>query len=179
MRRPFAAVAVAVVILAAATAGGLTVAACGGSSAGTGTAAASGAPGGGQMPDMSSMFAQALDPLVEDGTITSAQADAVVDALAASLPDRGAQGQGDQPPGQGSQPSPGATPDGGTPLDAGSRPDPGAMFSSALGELVTAGTITADQETAIVEALSSGMQGGRAQGGAPAQPDGTSTTQSY
>jgi hypothetical protein len=178
MRRPFAAVAVAVVILAATTAGGLTVAACGGSSAGTDAAAASGAPGG-QMPDMSSVFVQALDPLVEEGTITSAQEDAVVEALSASLPDRGAQGQGDQPPGQGAQPSPGATPAAGTPPDAVSRPDPGVMFAAALDELVAAGTITADQETAIVEALDSGMQGGPGQGGAPAQPDVTSTMQSY
>ena len=179
MRRPFLAVAAAFVILAVATVGGATIAACGGSSDGAAEAAASAAPGGGHMPDMSSVFTQALDPLVEDGTITGAQEDAVVESLTASLPDRGAQGQGGEPPSQGTQPSPGATPSGDTPPDAGARPDPGSMFTDALEELVEGGTITADQETAIVEALSAGMQGGPSQGGAPAQSDGTSTTQSY
>ena len=52
MRRPRAAIALAVAILAAATAGGLLIAACGGSSDSTGSAqtAAAGGPAGGQPP---------------------------------------------------------------------------------------------------------------------------------
>jgi hypothetical protein len=39
-------------------------------------------------------------------------------------------------------------------------PDPSEMFSSALDDLVSDGTITSSQETAISEALSSVMQPG-------------------
>ena len=105
MRRPIVAVAVATLILAAVTVAGFGIAACGSSSdsATTTQAAATGAPGGGQAPDMSALFTQALDPLVEDGTITSDQESAVIDALATEAPGAG-QGQGGQ------MPSPGATP---------------------------------------------------------------------
>ena len=84
MRRPLVAVAVAVVILAAATAGGFLIAACGGSSGSASTTQTAAAGPAGQAPDMSSLFAQALDPLVEDGTITSDQESAVIDALGSS-----------------------------------------------------------------------------------------------
>ncbi len=55
----------------------------------------------GQPSDMSSLFAQALDPLVEDWPITSSQESAVIEALGSSGP--GGQASGGQP-------SPGATP---------------------------------------------------------------------
>ena len=44
--------------------------------------------GSGQPPDMSTMFSSALDPLVEDGTITGAQEESVIAAL--STPPEGA-----------------------------------------------------------------------------------------
>ena len=50
-------------------------------------------------------------------------------------------------------------------------PDPSQMFSSALDSLVSDGTITSAQETAITEALSSAMQ----QGG-PGGQQGTTQT---
>ena len=175
MRRPLVAVAVAAVILAAALAGGFILAACGSSDDAGATQAAATGPAG-QPPDMSSMFAEALDPLVEDGTITSDQESAVIEALGSSGP----RGQGGQP--SGSQPSPGATPpsgempaDGATPPSGGqqgSMPDPSQMFGTALDDLVSAGTITSSQETAISEALSSAMQ----QGGPAQQQTSTSST---
>jgi hypothetical protein len=173
MRRPLAAVAVAVVILGTAAAGGLLIAACGGSSdsASTTQTATGQSPGGQQ--DMSSMFADALDPLVEDGTITSDQESAVIEALGSSGPS----GQG-----QGGQPSAGATPPSGqTPSAGGSPPasaqqgsmrDPSEMFDSALDDLVSDGTITASQQSAISEALSSAMQQA-----SPGQQGATSSTQ--
>ena len=84
---------------------GSVLAACGSSSARATTtqAAATGAPGDGQAPDMSALFTQALDPLVEDGTITSDQESAVIDALASSMPGRG-QGQGGQCPARARRP---------------------------------------------------------------------------
>jgi hypothetical protein len=163
MRRPLAAIAAAVVILAAATAGGLLLAACGGSSdaADSAQTAAAGGPGG-QPPDMSSMFAEALDPLVEAGTITSDQETAVISALGSAGPG-GAQGQGGQPspgatPPSGQMPDDGATPPSGG--QQGSMPDASQMFDSTLDGLVSDGTITASQQTAISEALSSAMQQG-------------------
>lgn len=169
MRRPFAAVAVAVVILASATAAGLLIAACGSSDSTSSTQTA--AAGAGQRPDMSSLFAEALDPLVQAGTISSDQKSAVIEAL-------GSGGPGGPP--SGGQPSPGATPPGGEmPADGatspdggqGSMPDPSQMFGSALDDLVSDGTITASQETAITEALSSAMQQGPGR-----QQDSTSST---
>jgi hypothetical protein len=124
---------------------------------------------------MSAMFTQALDPLVEAGTITNDQETAVVEAIGSSMPGAGDQGQSGQAPSSGATPpaggmlSPGATPQGGTPQQ-GSMPDPSQMFSSALAALVDDGTITSAQQTAIVEALSAAMQ----QGG-PGQQSGTQT----
>jgi hypothetical protein len=163
MRRPIVAVTVAALILAAVTVAGFGIAACGSSSdsATTTQAAATGASGGGQAPDMSAMFTQALDPLVKDGTITSDQEGAVIDALASSTPGGGA-GQGGQ------MPSAGATPPSGA---QGSMPDPSQMFSAALDSLVSDGTITSAQEAAITEALSSAMQ----QGGPGGQQTSTQT----
>jgi competence protein ComGC len=107
---------------------------------------------------MSSTFAEALDPLVSDGTITSEQESAVIDALSSAGPG-GAQGQG-QPspeatPASGQAPSSGGTPPAG---QQGSMPDASQMFGSTLDELVGDGTITASQQSAISEALSSAMQ---------------------
>jgi hypothetical protein len=190
MRRPIAAVAVAALILAAVTVAGFGIAACGSSSdsATTTQAADAGAPGDGQAPDMSALFTQALDPLVQDGTITRDQESAVIDALASSMPGRGG-GQGGQmpspgatPPG-GQMPSDGATPPGGA---QGSMPDPSEMFGAALDTLVSDGTITSAQETAIAEALSSAMQQGgpggqqsTTQTGTAGSTSATSTTQTW
>ena len=126
MRRPMMAVAVAALILAAATLGGFALASCGGSAGGSTTkAVASGLPGGGQMPDVSAMFTQALDPLVEASTITSEQEAAVVEALASSMPGGGGMGQGGRPPSPGAQPSAGATPP-----SARCRPGPDVLLSA-------------------------------------------------
>jgi len=178
MRRPIIAVAVAVLILAATTAAGLGISACGSSSTTATTQAASGAPGGGQAPDMSAAFTTALDPLVKAGTITSDQESTVLDALSSSMP--GGQGgqapsSGSTPP-SGSMPSPGATPRGGS---TGAMPDPSQLFSTALDKLVSKGTITSAQETAISKALSSAMQGGPGrQGGTTTQTGSSSSTSS-
>jgi hypothetical protein len=166
MRRPIVAVAAAALILAVATAAGLGLAACG-SSSGTATtqAAATGAPGGGQPPDLRAVFTQALDPLVEDGTITSDQEAAVTEALTTSMPGPGGEGRAGQAPSSGAAPSggqmptPGATPQGGVPQQ-GSMPEPSQMFSPALDSLVSDGTITSAQQTAITEALSAVMRQG-------------------
>ena len=157
MRRPYVAVAIAALILAATVAAGAAITACGSSGPAT-KAAATAPPGGGQRPDMSSMFTQALDPLVKKSTISADQETAVVKAISASMPSGGAPGQGGAPPSAGAQPSPGAAP-------SGSRPGPSAMFTAALDALVGKGTITATQEKAIVAALAAGMRGGPQTGG--------------
>ena len=177
MRRPIIAVAVAVLILAATTAAGLGISACGSSSTTATTQAASGAPGGGQAPDMSAAFTTALDPLVKAGTITSDQESTVLDALSSSMP--GGQGgqapsSGSTPP-SGSMPSPGATPRGGS---TGAMPDPSQLFSTALDKLVSKGTITSAQETAISKALSSAMQGGPGRQGGTTTQTGSSSSSS-
>jgi hypothetical protein len=63
--------------------------------------------------------------------------------------------------------------DGGTPPSGaqGTMPDPSRMFSTALDSLVSDGTITSAQETAIAEALGSAMQ----QGGPGGQQSTTQT----
>ncbi len=161
MRRPIVAVAVAALILAAVAVAGFGIAACGSSSGSATTAqtAASGPPGGGQAPDMSALFTQALDPLVKAGTITSDQESAVITALSSSGPGQGGQAPsaGGTPPG-GQMPDSGATPPSGA---QGSMPEPSQTFSTALDALVSDGTITSAQATAITKALSSAMpQGG-------------------
>ncbi len=161
MRRPIVVVMLAAVILAATTTGGLLLVACGtssGSGSTTGSAAAN--PPGGQAPDMSSMFSSALDPLVKAGTITSDQEGTVIDALTSSMPSGGQADQGGQAsPGAtqptGQAPSSGATPPSGG--QQGSMPDAGQLFSSTLDGLLSDGTITAAQETAISKALSAVM----------------------
>ena len=118
---------------------------------------------------MSALFTQALAPLVKAGTITSDQESAVITALSSSGPGQGGQmpSAGATPP-SGQMPSSGATPPSGA---QSSMPDPSRMFGAALDALVSDGTITSAQETAITKALSSAMQ----QGGPGGQP---STTQS-
>jgi len=176
MRRPIIAVAVAVLILAATTAAGLGISACGSSpTAATTQADANGAPGGGQAPDMSAAFTTALDPLVRAGTITSDQESTVIATLSSSMPSGGQSGQapssGSTPP-SGSMPSPGATPPSGA---QGGMQGPSKMFSSALAKLVSDGTITSAQKTAISSALSSAMQGGPGQQGGTTTQNGSST----
>ena len=176
MRRPIIAVAVAVLILAATTAAGLGISACGSSpTAATTQADANGAPGGGQAPDMSAAFTTALDPLVKAGTITSDQESTVIASLSSSMPSGGQSGQapssGSTPP-SGSMASPGATPLSGA---QGGMQGPSWMFSSTLAKLVSDGTITSAQKTAISSALSSAMQGGPGQQGGTTTQNGSST----
>ena len=175
MRRPIIAVAVAVLILAATTAAGLGISACGSSTTtATTQAAATGAPGGGQAPDMSAAFTTALDPLVKAGTITSDQESAVLDALSSSTPS----GQGGQAPSSGSTPPSGSMPSSGATPPSGAQggmQGPSKMFSSALAKLVSDGTITSAQKTAISSALSSAMQGGPGQQGGTTTQNGSST----
>ena len=174
MRRPIIAVAVAVLILAATTAAGLGISACGSSSTTATTQAASGAPGGGQAPDMSAAFTTALDPLVKAGTITSDQESAVLDALSSSTPS----GQGGQAPSSGSTPPSGSMPSAGATPPSGAQggtQGPSKLFSVALAKLVSDGTITSAQKTAISSALSSAMQGGPGQQGATTTQTGSST----
>jgi hypothetical protein len=132
------------------------LAACGGSSATSTTAANDRAAGPG---DMSAVFRQTLDALVDEGTITADQEEAVLTAISASRP-QGAQG--------GTPPSGSPMPQGSPPAQTGGqqadRPDPSTMFSNALDDLVAAGTITAAQEEAVLTALSAAMP---QQGGAP------------
>jgi hypothetical protein len=52
-------------------------------------------------PDPGARLRQALQPLVDDGTITAAQADAVATQLAESFPGRGGHGRGHHGPGGG------------------------------------------------------------------------------
>lgn len=132
------------------------LAACGGSSATSTTAAKDRAAGPG---DMSAVFRQTLDALVEEGTITADQEEAVLTAISASRP------QGDQ---GGTPPSGSPMPLGRPPAQTGGqqavRPDAGTMFSGVLDDLVAASTITAAQEEAVLTALSAAMP---QQGGAP------------
>jgi len=144
MRRKIMVVVAVALIVAAASAAGLALTACG-SSSGVAAETQAAAPGG-QPADMSATFTQALDPLVQDGTITSDQQSAVIKALEASAPSSGAPPAGPTPA-EGSAPAAGSTP---PPM-----PDPAQMLSSTLDPLVDDGTISSAQETAIIEALSS------------------------
>lgn len=142
MRKKIVVVVVVALIVAVASAAGLALMACGSSSE-VAAAASGGQSGpGGQPPDMSATFTQALDTLVQDGTITSDQQSAVITALEASAPSSGA-------PPEGSAPAEGSTP---PPM-----PDPAEMFSSTLDPLVDEGTISSAQETAIIVALSAAL----------------------
>lgn len=136
MRKMIVVVVVAALLVAAASAAGLALTACGSSSE------AAAAASGGQPADMSAKFTQALDTLVQDGTITSDQQSAVITALEASAPSSGA-------PAEGGTPAAGSTP---PPM-----PDPTQMLSSTLDPLVDDGTISAAQETAVIEALGSAL----------------------
>jgi hypothetical protein len=178
MRRRIIAVMAAAV--AAATAGGV-LAGCG--SSGTTQAAAQSAQPGGGTGMMSNTFNTALQSLVDDGTITVDQKTAVLKALSSAMSQGGPGAQG-AAPGE-TRPSPGATPPGGgqqgqAPSGAqGGAPDMSSMFSSALDDLVSAGTITSAQQTAIVEVLSSakpqGVPSGANNGAAPT-PTATSAS---
>lgn len=151
--------------LVAATAALLTIAAgCGSTPASSAsdmsaTTTNPGGPNGGP-GDMASVFATALDALVEKGTITAGQEEAIVAALANNRP---AAPQGGAPV-AGSPASPPAQPG----EASGTRPDPSSMLSSAIDELVTAGTITSAQAETVLAAVSDAMpQPGNAPGSAP------------
>ena len=79
----FAAVAVPV------AAASLVLGACGGSATSASAAPGAGLAGGprpGAAPSAQDMLANVLDPLVDDGTLTGAQADAISQALADAMP---------------------------------------------------------------------------------------------
>jgi len=142
MRKKIAVIVAVALVVAAASAAGLALTACGSSSGVAAAASASQPAPGGQPADMSATFTQALDTLVQDGTITSDQQSAAITALEASAPSSGA-------PPAGGQSAAGSTP---PPM-----PDPTEMFSSTLDPLVTDGTISSAQETAIIEALGAAL----------------------
>ena len=161
-------IAVAAAALATVAAAG-ALAACGDSSTSSPASAQSARPGGGGM--VTQAFSAALQSLVDDGTITPSQKTAVLEALSSAGPQGGPGGQGVTPGGgQGATPPSdvqGASPTGGAPQ--GGPPDMSSMFSSALDDLVSSGTITSAQQTAIVEALTAAMpQGGPGGGASPA-----------
>jgi hypothetical protein len=81
---------------------------------------------------------------------------------------------GSTPP---AQPSGGAAPSAGSTPPAGMQGGPSATFSDALDGLVSDGTITSTQKTAIQEALTSAMPG-PGSGQAPSGATGTSTQSS-
>jgi polyhydroxyalkanoate synthesis regulator phasin len=130
----------------------------------------SGTAAGGSRPVFTDTLKTALDTLVTAGTITSEQETTVLNALQPQAPADGTAPDGTAPDGtvpdgtapdgtapDGTAPD-GARPDGARPDGArpdGARPENGRQdhMTSALDALVTAGTITADQETAIADAL--------------------------
>jgi hypothetical protein len=110
-----------------------------------------GAAVNGQRPDMKAMLAAQLDPLVDEGTISSEQEQEVLNALESAMP-AGGPGQGQAPQGQAPQgQTPPPTAQGGQGPGQGG---PAAMFSSTLAQLVKDGTITSTQSEAILKALS-------------------------
>ncbi len=141
------------VLLAVAVATALAALAAGCGDSATDDPSAGGNNGPAARGDMAAVFQQALDPLVDDGTITAQQEDAVLAAITASMPAGGPQGAQES--------SPPSTPE--------ERPGPGAMFSSALDDLVDDGTLTAAQSEAVLAALSAAMpqRDGAAPPGAP------------
>ena len=148
MRKKIAVIVAVALIVAAASVAGLALTACGSSSGAAAAssasqpASASQAAPAGQPADMSATFTKALDTLVQDGTITSDQQSAVIKALEASAPSSNA-------PPAGGQSAAGSTPP--------TMPDPTEMFSSSLDPLVTDGTISSAQETAIITALGAAL----------------------
>ncbi len=148
MRKKIIVLVAVAMIVAAVSAAGLALTACGSSSEAAATTPAGQPASGGQPADMSAAFTEALDTLVQDGTITSDQQSAIISALETSAPSAGTRPDGGAPA-DGDAPADGSTPP--------SRPDPAEMFSSALDPLVDDGTISSAQETAIIEALSSAM----------------------
>jgi hypothetical protein len=157
----------AAMTIAVAAAALLVVAIGCGSSTGDDAAATDRAGPSGAPPDMSGALTTALAGLVERGTITTAQRDAIVTKLASGFAGGPAQPQGTA--GDGALASPPAQPQD----DAGSRPDPSSMFSDALDELVGAGTITAAQAEAVHSALDELLpEPGGAPGAAPSATPG-------
>lgn len=183
MHRPFKGLLVAAALALAATGLAGALAACGSteSTAQAQTVPAGASQAGGQQGAPSALFKQALDALVTKGTITSAQEEAVVTALASAMANGRPSGSVASP---GAQPTPGVTPAPGATPPSGAMPAPGAtpvggagpsaMFSSALDALVKDGTITSAQKTAIVDALGAAMPGAP-QSGQP--PSGGSSAQ--
>jgi hypothetical protein len=169
MRKSVRAVLVAASVVAVAAVAAVGLAACGTSES---TAQAQTVPanaqGGGTMGDPSSMFTQALDPLVTAGTITNDQEQTVISALSSSMSANAPSGGMQTPPAQpsgGSQPTPGAQPSAGATPPAGMpQGGPAAAFSDALDGLVSDGTITAAQATAIEDALSAAQPAGAPSG---------------
>ena len=172
MRRPYTAVIVAALGLTVCAGISLALSACGSSHTDAAKQAKQSWPQqgggqmGGQMGDPSAMFTSALAKLVTNGTITSAQRDAVVAVLKTSMTRPGTKG--------GMQPSPGAQPNSGAqPGQGAQQPNTSGMFTKALAKLVDNGTITKAQQTAISKALRSGFAGGGAPPGGQLPGNGT------
>jgi len=135
----------------------LVLGACGGSvtsaSAAPGAGLAGGPRPGAAPADPSGVVSDALDALVDDGTITSAQQAAVVEAF-------GKGPEGGTP--QASPPAPGQEP-----ATKGQAPSAQDMLANVLDPLVDDGTLTGAQADAISQALADAMPG---QPGARAPP---------
>lgn len=137
------------------------------------------AQAGGLQGDPSALLAQALDPLVSDGTLTSGQGEAVVSALASAMavnvPSGGMQASPEQPADGSTPPS---MPSDGSAAPAMPQGGPTALLSDTLDGLVSDGTITADQQTAIEEALASAMPApaGEPPSGGTQPPSGASSS---
>jgi len=136
------------VVAVPAAAASLALGACGGSMASTATAPVpgqSGMPPGGQAPrDISTVVSDALDALVDDGTITGAQKAAVVEAFSQGPQDDG-QPQASPPPMQQD------------PATKAQAPGGDDMIASVLESLVEDGTITSAQADAISQVITDAM----------------------
>jgi hypothetical protein len=132
-----------------AAAASLAFGACGGSTGST-AAVPAGQPGGpqagGAPADLSTVVGDALDGLVDDGTITTAQQTAIVEAL------------GEDPRGDGPQASPPPSPQ--EPAAKGQPPSGDDMAATVLDGLVEDDTLTSAQADAISQALADAMPGG-------------------
>lgn len=152
------------IVLVPAVAAGLVSIGCGGSTAATANVpgpGTSGMPRGQGPGDMSDALSDALDALVDDGTITSAQKTAVVEALSKGT--RAEPSQDGTPPAAPPQASP--PPADRDPAAKAQAPGGAVMFADALDALVKDGTITSAQADAISQAIADAvpdMPGARA-----------------
>jgi hypothetical protein len=143
------------IMLVPAVVAGFALGGCGGSTTASATAPGpnpSGMPQGQGPGDMSAMISDALDALVDDGTLTASQKTAVVEALGEGAP--AAVPQGGTPPTQQPQASP---PTGQDPATKAQAPGGADMFADALDALVEDGTVTSAQADAISQAITDAL----------------------